>query len=67
MDNSLIMSLRYLKYNTHVGKTNFKGSMSQNLDIRLGYCFVLCRRWQFIKKLKKSPIFCYKKKKGPKY
>ena len=37
--------------------------MSQNFDIGLGFCFIVCRRWKLekkYKKLQKLPVFCHK-------
>ena len=44
-------------YNT---KICMEGSVSQNFDLGLSFCFMLCRRWDFEKKYKKSqklPVF----------
>ena len=40
-----------------------KGSMSQNFDIDLSFCFIVCRRWKLgikYKKTQKLPVFCHK-------
>ena len=37
--------------------------MSQNFDIGLSFCVMLCRRWDFEKigkKYEKLPVFCHK-------
>ena len=38
--------------------------MSQNFDIGLSYCFIVCRRWKLGKKYKKitkvTRFFCHK-------
>ena len=37
--------------------------MSQNFDIELSFCFIVCRRWKLekkYKKLQKFPVFCHK-------
>ena len=37
--------------------------MSQNFDIDLSFCFIVCRRWKLGKKYKqtqKLPVFCHK-------
>ena len=65
MDISLIMSLKCLKFPTHVGKIHFERSLSQNVDIGICFCFVLCRRWhsaKFIEKITKATRFLLKNK-----
>ena len=40
-----------------------EGSVSQNYDIGLSFCFIVCRRWKLGRKYKKSkkfPVFCHK-------
>ena len=40
-----------------------EGSVSQNVDIGLSFCFIVCRRWKLGRKYKKSkklPVFCHK-------
>ena len=40
-----------------------EGSVSQNFDIGLSFCFIVCRRRNFERKYKKSqklPVFCDK-------
>ena len=37
--------------------------MSQNFDIGLSFCFIVCRKWKLekkYKKLQKLPVFCHK-------
>ena len=38
--------------------------MSQNFDIDLSFCFIVCRRWKLggkkYKKTQKLPVFCHK-------
>ena len=37
--------------------------MSENFDIELSFCFIVCRRWKLEKKkkiLQKLPVFCHK-------
>ena len=37
--------------------------MSQNFDIGLSFCFIVCRRWKLgkkIQKIQKLPVFCHK-------
>ena len=39
--------------------------MSQNFDIELSFCFIVCRRWKLgtkYEKLQKLPVFCHKMK-----
>ena len=50
MDISLIMPLGILKFSVRVGRTYFKGRVSQNVDIGISFCFIVCRRWYFAKK-----------------
>ena len=54
MDISLIVPLKFLNVDIHVGETLMKGSMSQNFDLDLSFCFIVCRKWHFAKKMKKS-------------
>ena len=42
-----------------------EGRLSQNFDIELSFCFIVCRRWKLgkkYKKLQKLPVFCHKMK-----
>ena len=37
--------------------------MSQNVDMGLSFCFIVCRRWKLgnkYKTLQKLPVFCHK-------
>ena len=48
-----------------------KGSVSQNFDTGLSFCFIVFRRWKSeknkkYKKLQKLPVFCHKLKLRPK-
>ena len=63
MDISLIVPLKYLEFVLQVGETHMEGSMSQNFDNGFSFSFIVCRRWEFVKilkKLQKLPVFCYK-------
>ena len=63
MDFSLIMTLMCMKICIHSADICFEGSVSQNFDIGLSFCFMVCRIWNFEKKCKKSqklPVFCHK-------
>ena len=63
MNISFIMPFEILIFFVYVGKTYFEGSVSQNFDIGLSFCFIVCRRWNFAKNEKKSqklPVFCHK-------
>ena len=50
MDISLTMALIFLKTCIHVVEVCLGGSVSQNFDIGLRFCFMLHRRWNFEKK-----------------
>ena len=46
-----------------------EGRVSQNFDIGLSFCFIVCRRWQLgrkYKNLKSYPFFVIKLKLRPK-
>ena len=63
MDISLIMTFTRLKFVVHAYETHFEGKVSQNFDIFLSFCFIVCRRSHLRKKMKKSqklPVFCHK-------
>ena len=47
MDISLTMAFIFLKTCIHVAEVCLEGSVSQNVDIGLSFCFMLCRRWNF--------------------
>ena len=60
MDISLIMALRCLEIFIHVTEVCLEGRMSQIFDIRLSFCFMVCRKRKFTKITKKSqklPVF----------
>ena len=63
MDISLIMVLIRLNIYMCIAEICMGGSVSQNFDIGLSFCFIVCRRRNFEKKYKKSqklPVFCDK-------
>ena len=63
MDISLIKRPKCLKFLLHIGETHIEGSMSQNFNIGLIYCFIVSRRSFFERKLKKNTkvhVLCYK-------
>ena len=46
----------------YILKMYMEGSVSQNFDIGLSFCFIVCRRLKLQKKSKKSeklPVFCF--------
>ena len=47
MDISLIMALIFLRICIHGTKVCLEGRVSQNFNIGLSFCFMLCRRWNF--------------------
>ena len=53
MDFSLIRTLMCMKIFIHSAEICFEGSVSQNVDIGLSFCFMVCRIWNFEKKCKK--------------
>ena len=58
-----------MKIAIHVAETHSEGSVSQNFEIGLSFCFILCRKMDFQKKYKKyksCPFFPLKMKLGPK-
>ena len=70
MDISLTMAFIFLKTCIHVAEVCLEGSVSQNFDIGLSFCFMLCRRWNFGKMTKNNkslPFFVLKSKPGPKF
>ena len=69
MDISLTTALIGLKSFIHIAETCFEGSMSQNFDIWLSFCFVVCRRRNIGKydKIHKSYLFFYHKIKTKAY
>ena len=65
MDISLIKALSCLEMCMYIAKISLEGRVSQNFDIGLCFCLMVCRRWNFekkYKKLQKLPVFCHKKK-----
>ena len=46
----LIVAPIYLKTFTCVAEICMEGRLSQNLDLGFSFCFMLCRRWNFVKK-----------------
>ena len=44
MDISLIKTIMGMKIAIHVAETHWEGRVSQNFDIALSFCFILCRR-----------------------
>ena len=48
------MALIFLRICIHGTKVCLEGRMSQNFDIGLSFCFMLCRRWNFEKKMAKK-------------
>ena len=50
MDISLIIPLKCLKFSIHVCEIQMEGTVSQNYDKDLSFCFIVCRRWHFAKK-----------------
>ena len=62
MNISLIIKLTIMKTVIHRAETHREGSMSQNIDIGLRFCFILCRKMDF----QKNSIFALKIKLGPK-
>ena len=65
MDFSLIIALTCMKICIHNAEICFEGSVSQNFDTGLSFCFMVCITWNFEKICKKSqklPVFCHKTK-----
>ena len=63
MDISLIKAPMYLRTWTYIAEICSEGSVSQNFDLGLSFCFMVCRRRDFEKDNKKSqklPVFCHK-------
>ena len=62
-DISLTKALIYLKTWIYICEICLEGSVSQNFDLGLSFCFMVYRRRDFDKKYKKSqklPVFCHK-------
>ena len=47
MNISLIMNITGMGIAIHVAETRLEGRVSQNFDIGLSFCFILCRRLNF--------------------
>ena len=63
MDISVVIALIFLKICIHNTEVCSEGSVSQNFDIGLSFCVMLCRIWNFeknCKKYQKLPVFCHK-------
>ena len=63
MDISLIIAPISLKSCMCIAETYMEGSVSQNSDLGLSFCFMQCRRRHFekeYKKSQKSPVFYHK-------
>ena len=63
MDISLIIALTSSKTCMCILEICMEGSVSQNFDLGLSFCFMLCGRRHFEKKYEKSqklPVFYYK-------
>ena len=57
MDISLIIAPIRLKICMFIAEICMKGSVSQNFDLGLSFCFMLCRRRNFEKKYQKITKF----------
>ena len=60
MDISQTNALIGLNISIHIGETCFEGRVSQNFDLGLSFCFIVCRRREFGKYNKNSqklPVF----------
>ena len=63
MDISLIIALTSLEICMCIAEICMEGSVSQNFDLGLSFCFMQCRRRHFEKKVQKSqklPVFYHK-------
>ena len=47
MDISLIMKITGMKIAIHVAEIRWEGRVSQNFDIGLSFCLILCRKLNF--------------------
>ena len=54
MHISLNKTLTTLKTYIHTAETNFEGTVSQNVDIGFSFCFMLCRRMDYLKIVQKN-------------
>ena len=63
MDISLIIALIALKTCMYISGICMEGSVSQNFELGLSFCLMVCRRRNFEKKYKNSqklPVFYHK-------
>ena len=63
MDISLIIALISFKTCMNIAGICVEGSVSQNFELGLSFCFMVCRRRNFEKKIKNSqklPVFYHK-------
>ena len=63
MDISLNIVLTSLIICICIAEIYMEGSVSQNFDLGLSFCFMLCRRWNLeknTKNLPKLPVFYHK-------
>ena len=63
MDISLTNALIGLKTSIHTAETCFEGIVSQNFDLGLSFCFLVCRRREigkYNKNSQKLHVFCHK-------
>ena len=51
-----------MKIAVHVAETHSEGRVSQNFDIGLSFCFILCRKMDF----QSCPFLALKMRLGPK-
>ena len=67
MDISLVIKLIIMEIAKHVPEIHWERKVSQNFDIGLSLCFILCRRVDFqkdYKKIQKLPVLSSKLKLG---
>ena len=62
MDISLIIALISLKTCMYIAGIGMEGRVSQNFELGLSFCFMVCRRRNFGKKInsQKLPVFYHK-------
>ena len=63
MNISLIIAFTSFTICMCIAEICKKGSVSQNVDLRLSFCFMQCRRRHFLKKVQNSqklPVFYHK-------
>ena len=63
MDISPTKALSCLKVCMYTAEICLERNVSQNFDIGLSFCLMVCRRWNFeffLKKSQKLPVFCHK-------